>query len=149
MKNKYQAIKQRWNKRPFHFDVTWTYLRLHSSLQGLRLSVLSSSKCTVTLCEQSSKINLRFFFKTCSFIQAAMQLWWLCWISSFAYMKRIIINQQKCYCRSWTIVHNYAKMKSNQLSFLYVIIFWSWCINWCFKRVLVTQRKIAVMLDEQ
>lgn len=110
-------------------------------------SCLSLSKCTLTLCEQSSRINAikkkkdLFYYRSNTNMMALLNIFICIYEKTF--------HQQKCHRGSWTIVHNYAKMKSNQLSFLYVIVFWSWCINWSFKRLLVTQSKIAIMLDEQ
>lgn len=42
-----------------------------------------------------------------------------------------------------------SKNKKHSAFFLKNHQFLSWCINWCFKRLLVTQRKIAIMLSEQ
>lgn len=48
-------------------------------------------------------------------------------------------------------LNNSAQLSKNrkQSAFLLIHHHFLSCIRWCFKRLLVTQSKIAIMLDEQ
>lgn len=121
MKNKYQTIKQKWNKWLSRVDVSATQCIFTAVCSPVCLKVNALSHFV------SYQVEFIWGFKRCdvlvhctkySSITEVMAL-----LNIFICIYEQKFHHQKCYCSSWTILHNEAKMKSNQRSFLKIIIF--------------------------